>query len=66
MDGFVGVTVVLRAAVLLLYRVVSACMGSFLWCVAVVCPHGLVGFFILDLFSPDIIPAPRWHSLAYH
>ena len=42
-----GVTAVLRTAVLLWYRVVGLWISSFLWCVAVVYPHGFVGYFIL-------------------
>ena len=38
-------------------------MGSFLSCVAVVCPHGFAAFSFS--FSPAV-PAPRWHSSAYH
>ena len=47
-DRFVGVTAVLRNAVLLYYRVVGWWIGSFLWCVAVVCPRGFVGYFVLS------------------
>ena len=48
-------------AALLLYRVVSELIGSFLSCVAVVCTHGFVG--LSFSFSPAI-PAPRWHNKA--
>ena len=47
-------------AVLLLYRVVSGYRCRF---VPVVCPHGFVGSSFS--FFP-VIPAPRWHSSAYH